>query len=210
MPGDAELEVAIDQCFARTRVDHVHHAWYACFLDFFTNFPSFLRIRALEHRSIMSTRIDCDRSGLLTLGEFIVYSYRNRELQEMIQTVPTEDNRIFEDSVPFQRRAIARGRVWKPLILYIVLKSCSDAQKCWIQLVTFSGEEEVGRTPSTEPMGKRMSLREEPFRKRFSLEVPEETGPMSARTVRRRSTQTGRRPSKPPSSDVGKGKRTRL
>lgn len=137
MPGDAELEVAIDQCFAR---------------------------------------IDCDRSGFLTLGEFIVYSYRNRDLQEMMQTVPTEDNRIFEDSVPFQRRVASHPR-------------SGDAP---------SDELSVGKSPSIpEPVVKRFSLREEPIRKRMSLEVPDEPPvPMSARTARRRSTNTGagRRP----------------
>eukprot|EP00435_Cladocopium_sp_Y103_P028317 s552_g7.t1 len=140
MPGDAELEVAIDQCFAR---------------------------------------IDCDRSGFLTLGEFIVYSYRNRDLQEMIQTVPTEDNRIFEDSVPFQRRVTSHAR-----------SGHGDAFP--------SDDLSMGKSASiAEPVVKRFSLREEPVRKRLSLEVPDEPPvPMSARTARRRSTNSGagRRP----------------
>lgn len=132
MPGDAELEVAIDQCFVR---------------------------------------IDCDRSGSLTLGEFVVYSYRNRELQEMLETVPTEDYGIFEDSVPFQRRvttAPGEGDPEEPMVKHHSIPE--------------------------PPVVKRHSLEPSFRRQRLSLPMHDEM-PMSARTERRRSTGVGvRRP----------------
>jgi hypothetical protein len=61
-----------------------------------------------------------------------------------------------------------------------------------------SDELSLGKSASiAEPVVKRFSLREEPVRKRLSLEVPDEPPvPMSARTARRRSTNSGagRRP----------------
>ncbi|CAJ1400396.1 unnamed protein product [Effrenium voratum] len=50
-------------------------------------------------------RIDADKSGFVTLGEFLVYAYRSRDLHELVQNIPVdvEDVRVEEDMVPFQR-----------------------------------------------------------------------------------------------------------
>eukprot|EP00913_Durusdinium_trenchii_P004052 g3754.t1 len=98
MPNDAELEVAIDECFKR---------------------------------------IDCDRSGYITLGEFLVYAYRNRELQEMFETVP--------DDAPLSARAPRRrhtGGMVRPVK--------ADGQGTWCGSVAYA--KLTGRTGDEKGM----------------------------------------------------------
>lgn len=83
------------------------------------------------HRSLMKTA--------LGFGEIHVpFSSHNRvgsgELQEMLETVPTEDYGIFEDSVPFQRRVTtAPGEL---VSFCLVRKACvSDSLCCTFQLL---------------------------------------------------------------------------
>ena len=131
---------------------------------------------------------------------------------------------IFEDSVPFQRRAASHartGRIRPPGLQTILQTSPSESWRAARNLSNFpknwtlqgdafpSDELSMGKSPSiAEPVVKRFSLREEPVRKRLSLEVPDEPPvPMTARTARRRNTNSGagRRPRPGPAESGRRG-----
>lgn len=48
-------------------------------------------------------QIDYDKSGSLTIGEFLVFAYRCRPLQEMIAKLEFENQEVHENVVPFNR-----------------------------------------------------------------------------------------------------------
>jgi len=60
--------------------------------------------RELEDMTVeVFERIDADRSGFITIGELLNYSYRSGELKKFLDPFPAEDDRLFEQLIVFVR-----------------------------------------------------------------------------------------------------------
>jgi len=120
-------------------------------------------------------RMDSNRSGFLSIGEFLVHSYRNRDLQEMVNHLPWEDMRVFESLVKFQRVPI-----YTPgdgAVQHVHSSSTATGSR--------PGSSASGQVPRT--LDHHGPLRS-PRNQRFSLKPPDTEKPAERCRVRRRTT----------------------
>jgi Ca2+-binding EF-hand superfamily protein len=75
-------------------------------LSLFFESISMLSKRDLEDiSSDIFNRIDADKSGFITMGELVNYSYRSGDFNFILEPFPSKDQRIFEDLEEFPRES---------------------------------------------------------------------------------------------------------